>query len=95
MTLSKQQVLDFRKKAHHLKPVILIGNQGLTEAVQLETNRALDDHELIKIKINAEREERKQIAAAIVAEQQAQLIQSIGNTITIYRKSEKNKKAPQ
>ena len=49
-----------RRIAHHLNPVVSIGDAGLTDAVAAETERALRDHELIKVKIHSEsREQRK------------------------------------
>lgn len=75
-----------KAKAHHLKPVVFLGNKGLTAAVIEETNVALLAHELIKIKINgAEKEDRQLIAVEICTQLQAELVQLIGNTAIIYR----------
>ncbi len=77
--------------AHHLKPVVLLGNKGLTPAVIDETNIALQAHELIKVKINgAEKDDRRQIATEICDTLHATLVQLIGNTAIIYRKNEEN-----
>lgn len=78
-----------RASAHHLKPVILLGNKGLTPAVIEETNIALLSHELIKVKINgAEKSDRQLIVAEMCETLQATLIQLIGSTAIIYRKNE-------
>ncbi len=78
-----------KAKAHHLKPVVLLGNKGLTEAVIAETDIALLSHELIKVKINgAEKEDRILIAAELCEALKAELVQMIGNTVIIYRKNE-------
>lgn len=74
-----------RADAHALKPVIMIGQAGLTPAVLAETELALDTHELIKVRIRAERDERKQISEKICLETGAELIQSIGQIIVLYR----------
>ena len=75
-----------KQKAHSLKPVVMTGSNGLTQNVLNEIERALFDHELIKIKINElDREERQLITQKICEYTQAELIQSIGKTITIYR----------
>ncbi len=85
-TLSKQAL---KAKAHHLKPVILMGSKGLTPAVVNETNVALIAHELIKVKINgAEKEDRLQITAELCQQLQAHLIQFIGHTAVLYRKNQ-------
>jgi RNA-binding protein len=78
-----------KARAHHLKPVILLGTKGLTEAIIAETNNALITHELIKVKINgAEREDRQHISQVLCETLHAELVQSIGNTLVIYRKNE-------
>ncbi len=77
---------QFKAQAHTLKPVIIVGQAGLTESVLKEIEITLDTHELIKIKIRAERDDRKVIQEQIVAETKAELIQSIGQIIVIYRK---------
>ena len=93
MSLIGKHKQQLRSLAHGLKPVIMIGSNGLTPAVQLEIHRALEDHELIKIKIAASsREEKQSITQAIVDEQAAELIQTIGHVVVIYRISQKLKK---
>ena len=74
-----------KAQAHGLKPVITVGQAGLTDAVLAETEIALNTHELIKVKIRAERDERKQISENICTETGATLIQSIGQIAVIYR----------
>ncbi|CEK11994.1 YhbY family RNA-binding protein [Legionella hackeliae] len=82
---------SLKAKAHHLKPVILLGAKGLTSAVIEETNVALTAHELIKIKLSGiEKEERHMIAAEICQQLSAELIQLIGNIAIIYRKNEED-----
>ena len=83
---------ELKAKAHHLKPVVLLGAKGLTPAVTEETNTALLIHELIKVKINgAEKAERMAIADALCEQLDAALVQLIGNTAIIYRKNIENK----
>lgn len=74
-----------RAEAHALKPVVLIGQAGYTAAVLAEIELALDSHELIKIKIRADRDERKRISDNICADTGAELIQTIGQIAVIYR----------
>lgn len=83
---------SLKAQAHHLKPVVLLGTKGLTEAVIAETHIALQSHELIKVKINgAEKEDRIQMATELCAQLKAELVQLIGNTAIIYRKNEEKK----
>ncbi|MEQ1740548.1 MAG: ribosome assembly RNA-binding protein YhbY [Methyloglobulus sp.] len=74
-----------KAQAHGLKPVIIIGQAGLTDAVLAETEIALNTHELIKVKVRAERDERNQISEKICTATGATLIQSIGQITVIYR----------
>ena len=72
---------------HDLKPVVMLGQKGLTEAVLNELDLALDHHELVKIKLSMEdRDVRKQAIADICLRCQAEEVQSIGKTLSIYRK---------
>ncbi|MCE0722278.1 MULTISPECIES: ribosome assembly RNA-binding protein YhbY [Legionella] len=80
---------SLKAQAHHLKPVVLLGAKGLTEAVIAETDIALLAHELIKVKINgAEKEDRLIMAAELCGQLHAELVQMIGNTVIMYRKNE-------
>lgn len=78
-----------KAQAHPLNPVVMIGQSGLTPAVLKEINVALDVHELIKVKIRAERDERNVIREQICTETHAELVQSIGQVAVIYRKNPK------
>ena len=74
-----------RAEAHTLKPVVMIGQSGLTAAVLAEIELALNSHELIKVKIRAERDDRKLISEKICTDTGAELIQTIGQIAVIYR----------
>ncbi|KMW71496.1 RNA-binding protein YhbY [Photorhabdus luminescens subsp. luminescens] len=92
MTLNKKQVQHLRSLAHPLKPVVMIGNNGLTEGVLAEIEQTLSHHELIKVKIAGEdRETKNLIADAIVRETGAYNVQIIGKTLVLYRQSEERK----
>jgi RNA-binding protein len=87
-TASKKKL---KAQAHGLKPVIIVGQAGCTDAVLAETEIALDTHELLKIKIRAERDERKQICEKMCACTGAALVQQIGQVAVIYRANPKSK----
>lgn len=73
-------------KAHSLKPVVLMGEKGLTENVILEIDLALASHQLIKIKAGRlPKEEKQQIASEITQVTKSELVQIIGNIIVLYR----------
>lgn len=89
MNINAKQKRQLRSKAHQLKPVVIIGDKGLSDAVLQEIDRALYDHELLKARINAtDKEQRQQITKTICNHTQATLIQTIGHIIAIYRKKE-------
>ena len=86
----KKEPLELKAASHNLKPVVIIGAQGVTQAVQDEINTALTAHELIKIKLNANSgEERKQALNEITSQQKATLINQIGHVAVLYRKQKK------
>ncbi len=85
--MTPAKIKQLKSQAHLLKPVIRVGQSGLTKSVLDEIELTLNTHELIKIKIRAEKEDRIQISAQIVKASQAELIQSIGQIIVIYRKN--------
>ncbi len=77
-----------RQIAHHLHPVIIVGDGGVSAAVIAETNRALDDHELIKVKVNAmDRDDRSEMIDALLAACQAEAVQKIGKVVVLYRRN--------
>ena len=79
---------ELKARAHHLKPVVLLGAKGLTPAVTEETHLALQIHELIKVKINgADKTARLAIATELCQQLNAELVQLIGNTAILYRKN--------
>ncbi len=92
MTLSNKQKQFLKGQAHSLKPVVLLGSNGLTEGVVVEIQSALEIHELIKVKVPTnDRETKKLIFDAIVRETGATKLQTIGHTIVLYRQSPEKK----
>lgn len=76
-----------KAQAHALNPVVMIGQAGLTNEVLNEINIALDVHELIKVRIRAERDDRRIMSEQIITATQAENIQSIGQIGVFYRKN--------
>jgi len=90
MTLSASEKKQYRAIAHNLNPVIIIGDKGLTEGLMIELERALHDHELLKIKIAiGDREDRSKIIEELVYRTGADLVQSIGKVAVLLKKSPK------
>lgn len=90
LTTKQRQFL--KGLAHHLNPVVMLGNNGLTEGVLAEIDNALNHHELIKVKIaGADRDTKQLIIQAIVRETKATEVQTIGHILVLYRQSEEKK----
>ena len=84
--LSERQRRYLKGLAHSLKPIVRLGNAGLTEAVAAETERALHDHELIKVKApGGDREGRDALFSALASRTRSALVQRIGNVAVLYR----------
>jgi RNA-binding protein len=87
---ARQDLRQLRAIGHKLKPVVTIAGNGLTEGVEAELERALSDHELVKVKLAVgTREARSAVADQICDRLGAELVQRIGNVIVILRRSEK------
>lgn len=83
---------EYRALGHKLKPVVTIAGNGLSDNVQTELNRALNDHELIKVKLVIEdRDLRKQVTAEMCKMLNCELVQTIGKIALILREAKKAK----
>jgi RNA-binding protein len=89
MPLTKSKIRHFRSLAHHLNPIVLVGEKGITDNLLVELDRVLEDHELIKIRITADKAERHKITEELCQASGAELIQIIGRISVLYRKSQK------
>lgn len=90
MTLTSKQRKELKAEAHHIRPVIQIGQHGVSEAVIRETDLALEAHELIKVQIQqGERDDRRADAATLCEATGAELVHSIGKIFILYRKKKK------
>ena len=84
--LSERQRKHLRALAHALKPVVRLGNAGLTAAVTAEATRALEDHELIKVKgPGGDRTRRDELFAGLARGTSSALVHRIGNVAVLYR----------
>lgn len=86
--LTIEHIKFLKGKAHHLDPVLILGDKGVTESFIKEADKALAHHELIKIKLaDRDREERESITEEIVTALHATLIQKIGAMIILFRRN--------
>ena len=86
LQLSPAERRRLRADAHHLNPVVLIGSDGLTEAVKKETDAALSAHGLIKLRVfSDQRETREQILVELSEQLGAAPVQHIGKLLVLWR----------
>ena len=85
MTLTPKQKNNLKAKAHHLTPQIQIGKNGVTPQQIIQIKKALNDHELIKIKFNAHKNQKTTLAQEITEKTESTQIDLIGNTLIIYK----------
>ena len=86
MQLTERQKKTLRRLGHALNPVVALGNHGLTDAVVAEMDRALTDHELIKVRVFADAHaDRNAVLHEICENLSAAPVQHIGKILVIYR----------
>ena len=91
--LTGKQKKSLKALAHSLEPVVIVGQKGISESVVAEIDRALSDHELIKIKVRCEdQNEMKATLDEMTQKTRGELVQVIGHTVIIYRKNHKDPK---
>ena len=89
MKLNTKQIAHLRGLAHSLSPVVMVGNNGLTENIIKEVELNLNAHELIKIQVAGDdRDARKLIYTEICAKTNAIAVHHIGKQLVVYRASE-------
>lgn len=87
MSLNNRQVRHLRGLTHGLQPVVMVADKGLTENVMAEIETALEHHELIKVKLKADRETRGEWAGQIAKQCSAEIVHSIGQVACYYRRN--------
>ena len=86
MPLTGKQRRALRAMGHHMEPVVIVGQSGVTEGVIGAVTQALNDHELIKVKINEGPETRQEAAARMAEGAGAELVQLLGRTALLFKK---------
>ena len=91
MPLTSQQIRYLRGLTHSLQPVVMVADNGLSENVMTEIESALQHHELVKIKLRADRDTRTAWIARISEQCSAEKVHVIGQVACFFRR---NKKKP-
>ncbi len=90
MALTGKQRRKLRAHGHHLNPVVMVGQQGVTEGVVAAVVQALEDHELIKVKVGEGPEDRHDAAERLATETGSEVAQVLGNTILLFKKRQED-----
>jgi RNA-binding protein len=86
--ISGQQKRKLKSIAHHIKPVIYIGKNGISESLIAALNKSLSDHELIKIKFIDFKDEKKSLIETLIAQTGSVLVSITGNVAVLFRQNE-------
>lgn len=86
MALNNAQKKHLRGLSHDLQPVVMVADKGLSENVLAEVEQALEHHELIKVKLRGEREQRGVWIDQLVSTTGAELVHRIGQVVCLYRR---------
>ena len=90
MSLSQAQKKAFRSIGHHLDPVVTASENGISEGLLAELDRALNDHELIKVKLAIpDRDDRSAVLDELAEASKSEIIQKIGKVALLYRANPK------
>lgn len=92
MPLTNTQRRYLRGLTHDLKPVVTVADKGLSENVRTEIEQALEHHELIKVKVRVERDQRAEWISQITQDFRAELVHQIGQVACYYRRHPKKPK---
>ena len=88
MAFTGKQRAELRGKAHHLEPIVHIGQHGLTDRMIASLDDALRTHELVKIQVGRNTDGKpKDIAPILATRVEARVVQVIGRTVTLYREN--------
>lgn len=80
-----------RGLAHHLDPIVYVGQKGLTAELVVALEKALADHELVKVKFVDNKDERKTLAEELASKTESSLVGVIGNIAIFYKQNPDSK----
>lgn len=89
MPLTTRQARTLRALAHHLSPVVHVGGAGVSDAVVDKTDKELEIHELVKVRVEADRDGVRAASALLASGTRAEVAQVIGKVVILYRRRKK------
>ena len=94
-SLINAQVRELKAKAQRLKAMLKIGKEGLSPAFLAALNDALKHHELVKVKFEGFKEQKKELAPELAQKSRSHLITRVGNVVVLYRPKPLDEKQPE
>ena len=85
LPVANAQVRDLKAQAQRLKATLKVGNEGLSPQFLAALDRALNHHELVKVKFDAFKEQKKQLAPQLAEKSRSHLVTRVGNVVVLYR----------
>jgi RNA-binding protein len=86
LALTGKQRRRLRALGHHLQPVVMVGQAGVTQAVIAAVDQALHDHELVKVKVHEGPDDRHEAAERLAQATESEVAQLLGRTVLLFRK---------
>lgn len=91
MELTERQKKFLRRESHNMKPVVTVGDKGVTDALVAELDGALEHHELLKIKVRVgDRDARNELIGELCSRSGALLVSRVGNIAALFRPRKKD-----
>ena len=90
ITSKQRKVLE--KAAHSLEPVVIVGQNGVTDSLTEKVAQSLEAHELIKVKFNDFKDDKRELTENLCNSCGALLVRIIGNIAILYKEQENPKK---
>jgi RNA-binding protein len=84
-----RELRELKAKAQRLKPLVKLGKEGLSEPFLAALDQALSDHELVKVKFEEFKDQKKELAPALAARVRAQIVMRVGNVVVLFRRKAK------
>jgi RNA-binding protein len=81
-----RELRELKAKAQRLKPLVKLGKEGLSESFLAGLDQALRDHELVKVKFDDFKDQKKELAPALATRAGAQIIMRVGNVVVLFRR---------
>src|ERR1017187_9653200 len=95
LSLNNTQMRDLKARAQRLKATLKIGKEGLSPQFLAALDEVLKHHELVKVKFDEFKEQRKELAPQLAEKSRSHLVTRVGNVVVLYRPKPLEEKQPE